>query len=761
MDVRRDSENGALAQLKLQEEIVIQILLRLPVKSLSRFKTVCKSWCSIITSAEFVKNHLSRAHATNYNQHKIFLGLLIPSSDASNRCVMYRESSNGIIHAKTFDFPFQLPGGGEIPVNVCNYCDGLICFDMYGRGILLWNPSLPSEYKIIRKPELGDGFTLMGYDSTMDDYKIVSIPSSSSKERFPRRYFFVEIFSLKSSSWRKRKISKNFFTYKICQLKGIYTRSHLHWIGTGHSNVTGLIVYYDLVEERLDHVNLPTRSYNDWTLLIYKEFFGIVGANSVGQEELWVLEDYCGVKSSWNKLFKIAPLGIGVHYHSCFTRNGEIVIHTGESGLRFYDVKDGSFKNPVIQGDNITDEEEFANDFHAFPYIESLVSPRCFQMDGGEGRGRDKEAVVELLEEIAIEILLRLPVKSLSKFKAVCKSWLSIINNTQFVKKHLNRANTTRYNQHKNFLGLLIPSWNASSRCVLYKENSDGTIHAKGFDFPYQHPTRPYEEVSIGVCNYCDGLICFDIYAHGILLWNPSLPVEYKMIKHSKLNDGFTLMGYDSSTDDYKIVSIPSSASNDRFPRKYFFVEVFSLRSKSWRQKKISNFFFYKICQLKGIYTRNRLHWIGTGFDEDNETDLIIYFDLVEDRLDYVNLPAKSYNDWILLIYKDSFGILGQNTEGYEELWVLQDYRGMRSSWNKIFKIESLCVGFYFHSSFTGKGEILIHTGERGLRTYDVNRHSFVDALVWGDNVTNEDEDADSFYASSYVESLVSPRWWQ
>ncbi|WCJ35018.1 F-box and associated interaction domains-containing protein [Euphorbia peplus] len=216
--------------------------------------------------------------------------------------------------------------------------------------------------------------------------------------------------------------------------------------------------------------------------------------------------------------------------------------------------------------------------------------------------------VVELPEEIMIEILLRSLVKSLLNCKAVCKSWYSIINDTQFIKKHLSRVNATRYNEHKNFLGLNVPYSDASNPCVFYKENSDGTIHAKEFDIPYQH--------AVSVCNYCDGLICFHLYSRGILLWNPSFPMEYKKIKHSNLNDGSTLMGYDSSTDDYKIVSIPSLVTNDGFPHRYFFIEVFSMRSKSWRKKEISNFFVYEICGHKGIYTRNHLHWIGMRIDD-------------------------------------------------------------------------------------------------------------------------------------------------
>ncbi|KAF8660273.1 hypothetical protein HU200_057840 [Digitaria exilis] len=45
--------------------LLFQILVRLPVKSLVRFKSVCKAWCTTIASVHFVRLHLELARATN------------------------------------------------------------------------------------------------------------------------------------------------------------------------------------------------------------------------------------------------------------------------------------------------------------------------------------------------------------------------------------------------------------------------------------------------------------------------------------------------------------------------------------------------------------------------------------------------------------------------------------------------------------------------------------------------------------------------
>ncbi|MCI40987.1 F-box/kelch-repeat protein, partial [Trifolium medium] len=39
----------------LPEELIIQILLRLPVRSLIEFKCVCKSWKTLISDPKFAK----------------------------------------------------------------------------------------------------------------------------------------------------------------------------------------------------------------------------------------------------------------------------------------------------------------------------------------------------------------------------------------------------------------------------------------------------------------------------------------------------------------------------------------------------------------------------------------------------------------------------------------------------------------------------------------------------------------------------------
>ncbi|KAJ0617152.1 putative F-box domain-containing protein [Helianthus annuus] len=55
----------------VNEDVVEQILIELDVKDLIRFKTVCKSWHSLITSPRFVNRHLIRSHNKDRNNKEI------------------------------------------------------------------------------------------------------------------------------------------------------------------------------------------------------------------------------------------------------------------------------------------------------------------------------------------------------------------------------------------------------------------------------------------------------------------------------------------------------------------------------------------------------------------------------------------------------------------------------------------------------------------------------------------------------------------
>ncbi|XP_074271799.1 F-box/kelch-repeat protein At3g06240-like [Silene latifolia] len=119
-----------------------------------------------------------------------------------------------------------------------------------------------------------------------------------------------------------------------------------------------------------------------------------------------------------------------------------------------------------------------------------------------------------LPEELVIDILFRLPVKTLVRSRCVCKSWRDLITSRDFVKLHLNC------------------SLERNSGVILLHYSSVPSFLAS---FDFNHPRRPAVELHypdmvklakkkfdireiVGICN---GIVCFE-KAEMLVFYNPA-----------------------------------------------------------------------------------------------------------------------------------------------------------------------------------------------------------------------------------------------
>ncbi|XVF66359.1 hypothetical protein PTKIN_Ptkin10aG0029300 [Pterospermum kingtungense] len=178
------------------QDITGRTLPLLPVKSLLRFKSVCKSWSSLITSPAFTRNHFDRALMSRIPK-TIDLKLLL-SRPCGFKSFDFEKFSDEIRPFKTFRPPF----GQNKFCRILGSCHGLICLLMGGNDSMclffLWNPSTGESNKLpacINFPVLYEfdyfDFYGFGYDSSSDDYKLVI---SICRKAL--------IFSLAENSWR-------------------------------------------------------------------------------------------------------------------------------------------------------------------------------------------------------------------------------------------------------------------------------------------------------------------------------------------------------------------------------------------------------------------------------------------------------------------------------------------------------------------------------------------------------------------------------
>ncbi|XP_004296215.1 PREDICTED: F-box/kelch-repeat protein At3g23880-like [Fragaria vesca subsp. vesca] len=221
----------------LPEDVIVEILKRLPTKSLIRFTSVSKSWRSIILyDPKFAKSQFqlqtvrhSRILISNPDE---------PELESRDSFSSFGDDSSvrKLIRCPFIRSVHRLYGRG---VNLLGSCNGLVCaqLDHHDYHIYIWNPSTGFFYEL---PEpvgfpprhlflLYYGF---GYLSASDDYKV-----------FTKFYDDdgLLIFSSKANIWKRTDAPAPLEYYPY---QGILSNEALHWLH--HRNG---ICAFDLAKE--------------------------------------------------------------------------------------------------------------------------------------------------------------------------------------------------------------------------------------------------------------------------------------------------------------------------------------------------------------------------------------------------------------------------------------------------------------------------------------------------------------------------------
>ncbi|KDP42173.1 hypothetical protein JCGZ_02903 [Jatropha curcas] len=230
----------------LPADLVSEIFLWLPVKSLLRFRGVSKSSCSMIDDPNFIKQHLERSMETKTNRK-----LIIQEGKENDSPYVPEE-----IYAINFDKEPQEPRLLNHPYEerldtiIYGSCNGLLLLFINER-LALWNPFTRQCKKLPLSPLcLWNCAFGLGYDYASDDYKVVKISVDSKPNR-------LWVFSLKSNSWRSLP-DFPYTDYSISSILsgGFLANGALHWLLL-EKNGPEVIIAFDLANETFCVVPQP------------------------------------------------------------------------------------------------------------------------------------------------------------------------------------------------------------------------------------------------------------------------------------------------------------------------------------------------------------------------------------------------------------------------------------------------------------------------------------------------------------------------
>ncbi|KAL2896421.1 hypothetical protein RDABS01_038205 [Bienertia sinuspersici] len=378
---------------------------------------------------------------------------------------------------------------------------------------------------------------------------------------------------------------------------------------------------------------------------------------------------------------------------------------------------------------------------------------------------------------ITEEILPRLPVKSLTRFKLVCKKWNSTISSDEFAKLHL-KFSSSSSNTYNNRYLIIFPHENK----VYGKQNDDCYCLT-----PFREVNNVKDlvrlEGGIGdvdwhyIVDSCNGLVCLyqrddneDERKCFFTIWNPATGEDWDVPSpqevHVSKAYGF---GYVPCVEDYMIVASFGSGTVDGSMFRGLY--VFSVKALKW-DKVCGSFEYLRMSRwcwrwrrvvgggggdqeriakgLEGeaIVVGDTMYWCSKYFVGRR----IVGFDLVSKKLvEYPRLDCQcGYNSLELFRVKGCLSLLGGGGKGknnnVSDFWMLKNPDDW-SSWQKILSVDLTDVSLL---TFSETGKCLVRQGEE-LKLVDPCKEALE---------CTKGNGADSrgyVITKDHVESLISP----
>ncbi|XP_050384313.1 F-box/kelch-repeat protein At3g23880-like [Argentina anserina] len=392
---------------KIPEALTLQILLRLPPKSLMRFKCVHKSWQTLMKDSNFMANHFS---TSMHNNVCSTIGVLFKRENFKRPDSTWENESESIISL----INISKPDGGDIHCLVedvtegqligfealesawiIGHCHGIICLRNDNK-VILWNPAI-REVKVT-SPYVPDVFLSnlgIGYDPKSNNYKVVHI-SNGTREHYGDGHILfnrpkVEVYNLGTDSWRQIMTGcletettnfwfKDFHMYfnGFCYWNGIeQLKEYQEYYDHGENQLPKpVIISFDMGDEVFHTMLLPDFVYEGYmwcyilrlmawneSVAIFGRDFGITSHESWG---LWVMHDSGVGAGCWIKQFSLVT-AMGIEKLLQFWKSDEILIVSTERRLVSYNLDTEEFKY-------LTANSMDSDSFEAIVYLNSIVS---------------------------------------------------------------------------------------------------------------------------------------------------------------------------------------------------------------------------------------------------------------------------------------------------------------------------------------------------------------------------------------------------
>ncbi|CAA7015956.1 unnamed protein product [Microthlaspi erraticum] len=425
-DKRREDDNGE-AETKHESspesfvfppEIIMEILLRLPARTIGRFRCVSKLFRSLSTDPGFAKSHLDLILRNGslrlphrkliVSSHNLYALKLDSIGDGRGRI---RDLAPVELNYPLKDDPSifdemirsyvreHLHGGGSdtvvdeddrrvmLKLNAKSYrrnwveiigsSNGLLCISPGGSAIFFYNPTTGESKRLPetarpKSKEYGEQFQTygFGFDDLTCDYKVVKLIADNDD------VINASVYSLKSDTWRR--IGDLRYEHNDGFHSGVNFNGAIHWVFTLKEGDQSqrLVLAFDLETEAFREMPLPDEAED-----CPHRFKNFVVGNLNGRlcvtnscyevhDDVWVMNEY-GEASSWSRI-RISLLYRSLKPLCSLAKNREEVLMELDGEMVLYNFATDASRSLGIRGVKLRDG------FEANTYVESLISPNSY-----------------------------------------------------------------------------------------------------------------------------------------------------------------------------------------------------------------------------------------------------------------------------------------------------------------------------------------------------------------------------------------------
>uniref|UniRef100_A0ACD5U0J8 Uncharacterized protein n=1 Tax=Avena sativa TaxID=4498 RepID=A0ACD5U0J8_AVESA len=456
--------------VSLPDEMVAEVLLRLPIKSIIRFRSVCRSWSAMFSSEEFCCLHRAMmAKAAPTATPKLLR--ISPTSGFDSTAVYSCSPSDP---GDNLLFTLDYARGNFVEILTPVPCHGLtLLYDVVPPAYYICNAA---TREVTRLPSLLDIMgrrtsTGLGFDAQTRKYKVVRLINCTPREK---EMIKCEVYIAGGGTTTRgvpfgkckfaRAAANNAVVHK---LPPVFANGSLHWLVNPSSFIRRprvSVVSFSVTEETFKCSRSPpfwaSEVHQDpWRTRVSVEHLVEMDnqlcmvrdlpKNSYTLE-IWKLLDYSS--GDWSLSHQIDLSGhVARDLHE--PHFARVIGSVGNSR---------SMKKIIIAISKHMVNNKFHKKVHSYDprskCLETILSiteahtsrisntPSSrfgfFEESLAPVHKTDKEiALSSTMAKATKEILLRLPAKSVTQTKLVCKQWLSLTESEKFIQSYLEHKN--------------------------------------------------------------------------------------------------------------------------------------------------------------------------------------------------------------------------------------------------------------------------------------------------------------------------------